>query len=83
MALSTASRLGPYEIQSLIGVMVYKEPFTRTQFTGYSMVWVGLNGTACPLLWVSPRVIWTDRSRRTGQPRLSVGTRIVGRRTVH
>ena len=29
-------------LQFLIGVMVYKEPFTRTQFTGYSMIWVGL-----------------------------------------
>lgn len=29
-------------LQFLIGIMVYKEPFTRTQFTGFSMVWAAL-----------------------------------------
>ena len=29
-------------LQFLIGVMVYKEPFTRTQFAGFSMVWAAL-----------------------------------------
>ncbi|NCC06013.1 MAG: EamA family transporter RarD, partial [Proteobacteria bacterium] len=29
-------------IQFLIGVFMYHEPFSRTQFTGFSMVWLAV-----------------------------------------
>jgi chloramphenicol-sensitive protein RarD len=29
-------------LQFLIGVIIYKEPFTHIQFIGYSIIWVAL-----------------------------------------